>query len=74
MFTYLKMKHFEWKVKLALYASILFVMENQKSLIEFLNKLYLSFKEASLEDSSELQEKLIKALADLAHSDPKKGR
>ncbi len=69
MITYFKMKKNEWKVKATLYKMIASIMDNQKGIIEFAQKLFLSLKDVSIED---MQEELISKIAELAHQDNKK--
>ncbi len=66
MFTYFKMKKNEWKVKATIYGIIASVMDNQKEIIEFVQKLYDSLKDVSAED---MQKELITKIAELVHQD-----
>ncbi len=66
MITYFKMKKNEWKVKATIYGIIASVMDNQKEIIEFVQKLYDSLKNVSAED---MQKELITKIAELVHQD-----
>ncbi len=68
MFTYFKMKKNEWKVKATIYGIIASVMDNQKEIIEFVRKLYVSLKDVPAED---IQKELISKIAELVHDDNK---
>lgn len=69
MITYFKMKKNEWKVKAAIYGMIATVMDNQKEIIEFAQKLFVSLKDVSAED---MQKELISKIAELVHNDNNK--
>ncbi len=66
MITYFKMKKNEWKVKGAIYKMIAAVMDNQKDIIEFVQKLFTSLKDVPAE---ELQKELISKIAELIHNE-----
>ncbi len=62
MITYFKMKKNEWKVKCAIYGIIASIMDNQKDIIEFAQKLFASLKDVTAED---MQKELISKLVEL---------
>lgn len=71
MFTYIKYKKNEWKVKAMLYGTIAQLMDNQdeiKDMIGLVKKLYNELKDVPVED---LQQKFISALAEIIHNDNK---
>lgn len=65
---WIKMKKNEWKVKGQIYGIIASVMDNQKDIFSFLQKLYVSLKDVSVED---MQKELISKIAELVHEDNK---
>ncbi len=69
MITYLRMKKNEWKVKSAIYGMIASVIDNQKEVIGFVQKLYDGLKDVSAED---MQKELISKIAELVHNDNNK--
>lgn len=66
MFTYLKMKKNEWKVKLMFYGAITALMDYQKDVIELLKKMYVALKDVPAE---ELHKELIGKLAEIIHEE-----
>ena len=71
MFTYIKYKKNEWKVKAMLYGTIAQIMDNQdeiKDMINLVKKLYEELKDIPAED---LQKEFIGKLAEIIHSDNK---
>ncbi len=68
MITYFKMKKREWKVKAAFYGMIISIVDNQKELIEFVQKLFLSLKDISVED---MRDEFISKLAEIIHTENK---
>lgn len=67
MITYLKMKRYEYTLKLKFYKTIVKVMDNQteiKSFLELLQKLYTALKDVPPE---ELQKEFISSLAEIIH-------
>lgn len=68
MFQYFKMKKNERKVKAAFYGMIVSVVDNQKELIEFVQKLFISLKDVSAED---MQKEFIGKLAEIIHEENK---
>ncbi len=71
MITYFRMKRNEWKVKAQLYGLIISVMNNQKNIIEFIQKLYTSLKNVP---TDQLRSELISKIADLVHQQAVKER
>ena len=72
MFSYLKMKKNEWKVKAMFYGAIAQLMDNQdeiEDMIGLVKKLYNELKDVPVED---LQQKFISALAEIVHNENKK--
>lgn len=66
MFTYIKMKIKEHRIKLALYSSIEKIMNERKDIVATVTNLYLSLKDTSID---ELQDKFISVLAEVIHND-----
>lgn len=67
MITYLKMKRYEYTLKLKFYKTIVKVMNNQteiKNFLELLQKLYTALKDVPPE---ELQKEFISSLAEIIH-------
>jgi len=69
MITYFKMKKNEWKIKNTIYGMIASVIDNQKELVEFAQKLYDGLKDVSAED---MQKELIAKIAELVHDENNK--
>lgn len=72
MFSYLKMKKNEWKVKAMFYGAIAQLMDNQdeiEDMIGLVKKLYNELKDVPVED---LQHKFISALTEIIHNENKK--
>lgn len=68
MFTYLKMKKNEWKVKVMVYGVIAALIDNQKEVFALLQKMYLALKDVPAE---ELQKEFINKLAEIIHEEGK---
>lgn len=68
MFTYLKMKKNEWKVKAMFYGTIAALIDNQKDVIELLKKMYTALKDVPAE---EFQKEFISKLAEIIHEEGK---
>ena len=66
MFTYLKMKRNEWKVKAILYGAIDSLINNQKELLVLLQKMYTALKDVPTE---ELQRDFVNKLAEIIHKE-----
>lgn len=71
MFTYFKMKKNEWKIKNAIYNSILGFMENKKDIVNTAKKLFNSVKDMSAED---IKDEFIGKLAEIVHEESKRQR
>ncbi len=50
MINYIRMKRAEWKIKATLYNAIAAFIDNQKEILELLQKIYIAFKDVSAED------------------------
>lgn len=68
MFTYLKMKKNEWKVKAMFYGTIAALIDNQKEVLVLLQKMYVVLKDVPAE---ELQKEFISKLAEIIHEEGK---
>ena len=68
MFTYLKMKKNEWKVKATFYGIITNLIDNQKEILELLQKMYIALKDVPTE---ELQKELVSKLIEIVHEENK---
>lgn len=71
MITLIKMKYKEWKLKLAFYSIIETVIKEQEDIIKTITNIYESLKDVS---GKELQDKLIAAIAEMAHDQAIKER
>ena len=71
MFTYFKMKKNEWKIRNAIYNSILGFIENKKDIVNTAKKLFDSVKGMS---GDELRDEFIEKLAEIIYEDGKKNR
>lgn len=69
MFTYFKMKKTEWKIKNAIYNSILGFMENKQDIVNTAKKLFDSVKDMS---GDEIRDVFIGKLAEIVHEESKK--
>ena len=69
MITYFKMKQKEWKIKNAIYNSILDFMENKKDIGNTAKKLFDSVKDTPAED---IRGEFIGKLAEIVHEENKK--
>ena len=65
------MKYKEWKIKLTFYSAVISIFENNKEIIDFLQKLYEGLKNVAPEN---FQEELIRAVAGFAHDEALKER
>ncbi len=68
MINFIRMKRNEWKVKAMFYATIAALFDNQKEILEMLQKMYVSLKDVPAE---ELQKELIAKLAEIIHNENK---
>ena len=65
---YLIMKKNEWKVKAMFYGAIATLIDNQKQVLELIQKMYIALKDIPAE---ELQKELISKLAVIIHEENK---
>ncbi len=68
MLNYLKMKRNEIKIKAMLYGTIVNFIDNQKDVLNFIQKMYLTLKDIPQE---ELQNQFIEKLAEIIHDENK---
>ncbi len=68
MFTYLKMKKNEWKVKAFLYGAVAALLDNQKDVLEWIQKLYIALKDVP---ADELQREFVTRLTEAIHEEKK---
>lgn len=68
---YILMKKNEWKIKNAIYNSILGFMENKQDIVNTAKKLFDSVKDMSGED---IRDKFIGKLAEIVHEESKRQR
>ena len=68
MFTYLKMKKNEWKIKAMVYGTIAALIDNQKDVLTLLQKLYTALKDVPAE---ELQKEFVAKLTEMIHEENK---
>ena len=68
MFNYLKMRRDEIRVKAMVYGAIVDIMENQKELLSFFQKLYAALKDVP---PDELQRQFVGRLAQIIHEENK---
>ena len=66
MFTYLKMKKNEWKVKAYLYGAVAAILDNQKDVLALLQKMYIALKDVP---ADELQKEFVTKLAEIIHNE-----
>lgn len=71
MITLIKMKYKEWKLKLAFYSVVETVLKEQEDILKTITNIYESLKDTT---GQELQDKLITAIAELAHDQAVKER
>lgn len=68
MINFIRMKKAEWKVKAMFYTTIATFINNQKQVIELLQKMYIALKDVPAE---ELQKEFISKLAEIIHNENK---
>jgi hypothetical protein len=61
---YLNMKKNEWKIKAMLYNTIITLIDNQKELLELLQKMYSALKDVP---TDEFREEFISKLVEIIH-------
>lgn len=68
MFNYLKMRRDEVRVKAMVYGAIAEIMENQKELLSFFQKLYTALNDVP---PDELRRQFVERLAEIIHNENK---
>lgn len=68
MINFIRMKRAEWKVRAMVYSTIATLLDNQKEVIELLQKMYIALKDVSADD---LQKEFISKLAEIIHEENK---
>lgn len=68
MFNLIRMKKNEWKIKATFYSAIATLIENQKELLELIQKMYSALKDVP---TDELREEFISKLAEIIHESEK---
>lgn len=68
MINFIRMKRAEWKIKAIFYGTIATLIDNQKEIVELLQKMYIALKDVS---ADELQKEFINKLAEIIHEDNK---
>lgn len=63
---YLIMKKNEWKIKGMLYGTIAVLFDNQKNILELMQKMYVALKDVPVE---ELQKEFVSKLAEIIHEE-----
>lgn len=66
MINFIRMKKNEWKVKAMFYGTIASFIDNQKEVLEMLQKIYVALKDVPAED---LQKEFISKLAEIIHEE-----
>lgn len=66
---FFRMKKNEWKVKAMIYGAIISMSEQQRGIMELLQKLYTAFKDMPEE---KLKSEFIEKLAEIIHDDNQK--
>lgn len=68
MINFIRMKKNEWKIKAMFYSAIATLIENQKELLELIQKMYSALKDVP---ADELREDFISKLAEIIHESEK---
>lgn len=68
MINYFRMKKAEWKIKATLFGTIAGIIDNQKEVLNLLQKMYLALKDVPAE---ELQKEFVNKLAEIIHEEGK---
>lgn len=68
MICFIKMKKAEWRIKAMLYGAIAALIDNQKDVLDLLQKMYLALRDIPAGD---LQKELISRLAEIIHEENK---
>lgn len=63
---FIKMKKNEWKIKATAYGIIADLIDNQKEILDLLQKMYVALKDVPAE---ELQKEFIGKLAEIIHKE-----
>lgn len=66
MINYFRMKKAEWKIKAALWGAIASIIDNQKEVLNLLQKMYIVLKDVPAED---LQKEIVAKLAEIIHNE-----
>ena len=66
MINYFRMKKAEWKIKAALWGAIASIIDNQKEVLNLLQKMYIALKDIPVED---LQKEIVAKLAEIIHNE-----
>lgn len=69
MLTYFKMKKAEWKIKAALYETVLALTDEKKGIVMLLKNLYAALKDVP---ADQLQQELIAKFAEIIHAENRK--
>lgn len=64
MINFIRMKRAEWKIKAMFYGTIVTLIDNQKEIVELLQKMYIALKDVP---ADELQKEFISKLAEIIH-------
>jgi hypothetical protein len=62
------MKKNEWKIKAMLYDTVATLIDNQKDILELLQKMFVALKDVPVED---LQKEFVTKLAEIIHTENK---
>lgn len=65
MLNFIKMKRNEWKIKAVVFGAVAALLDNQKNILELLQKLYIALKDIPADD---LREEFISKLAEIIHA------
>lgn len=68
MINYFRMKKAEWKIKATLFGAIAAIIDNQKEVLNLLQKMYIALKDIPVDD---LQKEFAAKLAEIIHEDNK---
>ena len=68
MSNFIRMKNAEWKINAMFYGTIATLIDNQKEIVELLQKMYIALKDVPADD---LQKEFISKLAAIIHEDNK---
>lgn len=65
---YFRMKKNKWKIKSIIYSTVATLIDNQKEVLELLQKMYIVLKDVPAE---ELQKEFVTKLAEIIHDENK---